>query len=396
MPCQGDSRFGPTIDRRVFAGLFGLSAAAALVGCSGNDPSGHSTDTDGRAFKIGVIGPLTGDSASYGISVARGAKLAARDFQDDERTYEIRAEDDIADSETSVNAFNALYDWGMQALVGPTTTGAALAVSSEAYEARIFMLTPSATSEEVTSGKDNVYQVCFTDPAQGKNSALFISNHFPGEKIAVFYRNDDSYSQGIATAFLEQAKVSGLDIVKSELTFTEDTQSDFKVQLTSARSSGATMIFAPIYYTPASVLLTQAHEMGFSVRVFGVDGMDGILSVENFDARLAEGVCLLTPFSADDARSAEFVNAFRKEFDAVPDQFAADAYDAVHAIHEALAHADIDADASAEDVCDSLRVAMTEIEVDGLTGKLTWKSSGQVSKEPTAYVVRDGAYVAVE
>lgn len=385
----------PAVSRRgLVAGAAGLGVASVLAGCS-NDEGGSSTgsgSSSASAFKIGAIGPLTGDNSSYGTSVVNGATLGARDFSDDTVTFEVQGEDDVADGETSVNAYNTLMDWGMQALVGPTTSGAAESVAAVADEDRTFMLSPSATSAGVTEGKTCVFRVCFTDPAQGTNAAIYISEHYPDEAVAVIYRNDDSYSQGIASAFLEQAEESGLNVVDTQ-TFTEDTQTDFRVQLTSVQEAGATFVFLPIYYTPASVMLTQANEMGYSATFFGVDGMDGILGVEGFDTSLAEGLMLMTPFAADDPNNADFVAAYEEEFGETPDQFAADAYDAVHAIHDAIVAGEIDVAGSAADICDALASAMCEIEVDGLTGTLSWTEDGEVSKDPLVYVIQDGVYV---
>ena len=153
------------------------------------------------------------------------------------------------------------------------------------------------------------------------------------------------------------------------------------------------MIFAPIYYTPASVLLKNANDMGYSVKMMGCDGMDGILDLEGFDTKLAEGLLLMTPFSADDEKNAKFVKAYKAKYGKTPDQFAADAYDGVHAVVEALKKAGLGSDAKAEEVADKLPAAMLKIEVDGLTGKLTWNKKGQVQKDPTAYVIKDGKYV---
>ena len=383
----------PIVSRRgIITGVAALGSMAALAGCSGGEEGGEGASS-GSTFKVGAIGPTTGPNASYGTSVVNGTELGCKDFSDDAITFESRGEDDVADGEKSVNAFNTLADWGMQALVGPTTTGAAVAVAEVANaDPKMFMITPSATSEDVTADKDCVFQVCFTDPNQGRNAATLLSEKFPDEKFGVFYNSGDSYSSGIRDAFVAQAEELGLDIVDEE-TFKDDSQSSFNNQLTKAQSKGATMIFAPIYYTPASVLLTNANDMSYEVKMMGCDGMDGILGVEGFDTSLAEGLLLMTPFSADDEKNADFVAAYQDAYGEVPDQFAADAYDAVHAIAEALKQTDLTADSDPADVAEQLSQAMLEISIDGLTGKLSWNEQGQVEKEPAAYVIQDGKYV---
>lgn len=382
-----------TLSRRNFlAGAAALGSTVALAGCSSGGSEGGSAD-DGKTFKIGVIGPLTGAAATYGVSAEKGAKLAAKDFSTKDLKLSLKSEDDVADGEKAINAFNTLCDWGMQALVGPTTTGASVAVAAECgNDPKTFMITPSASSEDVTDGKDCVFQVCFTDPNQGVNAAKFLAQKYPDEKFVLFYNSGDAYSSGIADSFKAQAAESKLEVVDEE-TFKDDSATSFTNQLTKAKQAGATMIFAPIYYTPASVLLKNAKDMGYDVKMMGCDGMDGILGVEGFDTSLAEGLLLMTPFSADDEKNADFVNAYKDKYGDTPDQFAADAYDGVHAVAEAVKEAGLGVDADPTEVAEKLSKAMLKITVDGLTGKLTWNDKGQVQKEPTAYVITDGKYV---
>ena len=384
----------PVMNRRsVIASAAGLGAMSILAGCSSNGGDSGSASSD-ASFKIGTIGPLTGANASYGKSVTQGVELGCKDFSTKELPLVSKAEDDQADGEKAVNAFNTLLDWGMQALVGPTTTGASVAVAAECgNDPKTFMITPSASSEDVTKGKDCVFQVCFTDPNQGVNAAKFLAQKYADEKFVLFYNSGDAYSSGIADSFKAQAAESKLEIVDEE-TFKDDSATSFTNQLTKAKQAGATMIFAPIYYTPASVLLKNAKDMGYDMTLMGTDGMDGLLSVEGFDTSLAEGVLLMTPFSADDEKNADFVKAYKDAYDETPNQFAADAYDCIHAIVEAIDKADIDITADGADIAGDLAKAMRKIKIEGLTGELTWNDKGQVEKPATAYVIQDGKYIA--
>ena len=373
MSCLTGKSFNPVMNRRsVIAGVAGLGAVGILAGCSGNESEGGSTAAadDSSAFKIGAIGPLTGSAASYGTSVCNGVELACKDFSTDDLKFVSKSEDDVADGEKSVNAFNSLADWGMQALVGPTTTGASLAVAEVAnQDPQMFMITPSASSPDVTADKTCVFQACFNDPNQGVNAATKLAEMFPDEKFVVFYNSGDTYSSGIRDAFVAKAEELKLNIVDEE-TFKDDSATSFTNQL------------------------TNANEMGYDVKMMGCDGMDGILGVEGFDTSLAEGLYLMTPFSADEEKNADFVAAYKDAYDEVPDQFAADAYDAVHAVSLALAEAGLGADADPADVVAKLPEAMTKITVEGLTGTLTWNDKGEVEKDPMVYVIKDGKYVA--
>ncbi len=353
------------------------------------------------AIKVGLIGPITGPAANYGLSVEHGAELAAKEINEAEGAeyFELRYEDDEHDPEKSVNAYNTLWDWGAQMIVGSVTTTPCIAVATEAYNDRMFLLTPSASSTEVTEGKDNVFQICFTDPSQGKLSAECISEKALGTKIAVIYNNADAYSTGIYQTFEAEAQALGLEIV-SVTTFTDDT-TDFSVQVTSAKEAGADLVFLPMYYTPASMILKTADSMGYKPVFFGVDGMDGILNIEGFDTSLAEGVMVLTPFAGDSAneQAKTFIANYEAAYGATPDQFAADAYDAMYTLYAATKAAGVTADTSTEDACEMLVAAMKDLKINGvtgMTGEMTWSENGEVNKAPIVVKIVNGAYVTVE
>ena len=279
-----------------------LVGIVTLTGCA---------KQDSNTIRIGGIGPLTGGAAAYGTAVKNGAEIALEEINAlDELAFdfELKFEDDEHSPEKAANAYNTLRDWNMHLLLGTVTTTPCLAVSTKTFQDRIFTITPSASSPEVIDGKDNVFQVCFSDPGQGTASAKYIAENALADKIAIIYKNDDAYSTGIYEAFKTEAERLELDIV-SVTTFTTDTASDFSVQISAAKSEGAELVFLPIYYEPASLILAQAASADYAPVFFGVDGMDGILSLEGFNKSLAEGVHLLTPFSADaeDEKTQSFV-----------------------------------------------------------------------------------------
>ena len=347
------------------------------------------------ALKIGVIGPFTGAAAIYGNACKYGAQVAADEINaKGGMQVELLCEDDEHDAEKSVNAYNTVMEQGAQMIAGTTTTTPCIAVSGVAYEERVFMLTPSASSAKVPEGKDNMYQVCFEDPAMGVFSAQIIKDNNLGTKCAVIYNNGDDYSTGIYQNFKAKAAELGLEIV-SETTFKDDT-TDFSVQVAAAKDAGADLVFLPIYYTPASMILQTAKNIDYAPVFFGVDGMDGILAMEGFDASLADGVILLTPFSAfsTDEHTVDFVKKYQAIAGETPNQFAADAYDAVYALYNASVAAGIDGSTSPEDACEKLIAQFGTLNYVGLTGDMTWTPDGKVSKLPNAYVIKDGAYVA--
>lgn len=375
-------------------------AVAMMVACFA---SCGNTQQASKTFKIGGIGPITDANAQYGLAVQHGAEIAVKEINDNGGVngvmLEFKMEDDVADGEKAVSAYNSLKDWGMQALLGTVTTGACLAVTSKTADDNMFQITPSASNDKVITNP-NAYQVCFCDSNMGKVSADYISENKLGTKIAVIYDNSDEYSSGIYNAFKTEAKAVGLNIV-SETSFAKDAK-DFSVQIADAKSKGADFVFLPIYYNSASLILNQSKTAGYSPKFFGCDGMDGILSIDNFDAKLAEGMYLLTPFNADstDENTASFVKKYKENNNGqVPNQFAADAYDGVYIIAKLIEQGKVTAETSVSDVCEAFKAAISDknFKYSGLTGSdLTWNDNGAVSKTPCVYVIKDGKYEALD
>lgn len=369
--------------------LVAVLSLTLFVGCGGSNAS--------TTWKIGGIGPITGDASVYGIAVKNGMQIAIDEINAaggiNGVQIEYNFQDDEHNGEKAVNAYNTLKDWGMNILIGNVTTTPCLAVTPLTAADNMFQLTPSGSSTEIIKN-DNVFQVCFTDPNQGVGSAQYIGSNALAQKIAVIYNSSDVYSSGIYEKFREEAANQPFEIV-AETSFTNDSKSDFTVQLQQAKDAGAELVFLPIYYQEASMILTQAEAMDFHPLFFGCDGLDGILTLDGFDTSLAEGVVLLTPFVADaeDAKTQAFVSTYMEKYGEVPNQFAADAYDAVYIIKAAIEASGATPEDGYSVICDKLVAAMPTITVDGLTGDgMTWIATGEVSKDPKAMVIENGVY----
>ena len=403
--------------KRVLSLSLALAMAASLTACGSSSSTTETTAaaaadattaaagasseaSSDKVFKIGGIGPVTGAAAVYGLAVKNGAQIAVDEINADGGIngyqIEFNFQDDEHDAEKSVNAYNTLKDWGVQVLMGTVTSAPCVAVADKTNADNMFQITPSGSSVECAQNP-NVFRVCFSDPDQGAASATYIAENKLAEKISVIYDSSDVYSSGIYEKFAAEAANQGLEIVDAEA-FTADSNKDFSTQLQKAKDAGADLVFLPIYYTEASLILKQADTMGYAPKFFGCDGMDGILQVENFDTKLAEGLMLLTPFAADaqDELTQKFVTSYKENYGETPIQFAADAYDAIHAIKAAMEEADITPETSVSDTCDKMKEAMLKIKVNGLTGEdMTWTEDGEPHKAPKAVKVVDGAYQAM-
>lgn len=392
-----------TIMKKVLAMLMAaLMVAAMFTGCSSSKPATETTAAAAAAtagtVKIGMSGPLTGGASAYGLAVKAGMEVAVEEINaKGGLQIEFNAQDDEADGEKAVSAYNVLKDWGMQVMAGQVTTGSALAVAPESTADNMFNLTPSASAESLALSGANIFQMCFTDPNQGASAAELVSTKALGTKVGVIYDSSDDYSSGLYKGFSDKAAELGLEIVATT-SFTADNKADLSTQVTQCQDAGADLVFLPIYYTEASQILTTANKTGYEPIFFGCDGMDGILDVEGFDTSLAEGLMLLTPFAADaqDEKTQAFVSAYVAAYGETPNQFAADAYDVIYSMYQAVLETGVTGDMDASEICEQLKTGYTSMTFDGLTGTgMTWDASGAVSKDPKAVVIKDGAYAAM-
>ena len=368
-------------------GLVSVMTASLFTGC-GKKESGSNE------FIIGGLGPLSGSAASYGVSVKQGAEIAIKKINDEggvkvgDETVKLNLNfvDDEASPEVAVSAYNTVMDGGAQAILGAVTSDAHMAITDRTNEDGILTITPSASIAGATA-YPNIFRLCFTDPVQGETMAKYAVETLGHKKIAVIYNNSDPYSTGVKDAFNAEVAKLGGEIVANEA-FEKDAV-DFSTQLTKIKGSGAEIIFAPIYYTEASYIATQASELNVGLPFIGTDGWDGILA-QVVDAKVLEGSVFLSPFVATDENPAvqSFVKAYKEEYNAVPDQFAADGYDVVYVIKAALEEA---GSVKSED----LIAAMTKIKVDGLTGSVSFDENGEPNKGTKFVKIENGEYVTM-
>ena len=379
----------------VFAGCGNSSAGTATTAPAA--PAGDAAPAGTGTVKIGMSGPLTGGASAYGLAVKAGMEVAVEEINaKGGLQIEFNAQDDEADGEKAVSAYNVLKDWGMQVMAGQVTTGSALAVAPESTADNMFNLTPSASAESLALTGDNIFQMCFTDPNQGASAAELVSSKFAGSKVGIIYDSSDDYSSGLYKGFSEKATEMGIEVVATT-SFTADNKADLSTQVTQCKDAGADLVFLPIYYTEASQILSYANKIGYAPKFFGCDGMDGILTVEGFDTALAEGLVLMTPFDANasDEATQSFVTKFKEKMDGlVPNQFAADGYDVIYAIYNGLTNAGATGSESAEELCTMLKEQFATMTVDGLTGTgMHWDANGMISKAPAAVVIENGVYI---
>ena len=374
--------------KKFFCMMMAVLMVLAMTACGGEKtptPSQDETET----IRIGGIGPLSGGYANYGFSVKNGAQLAVDEINAaggiNGKQIELSFQDSQADPESAVNAYGKLMDWGMQVSLGGVLSGETASIVAAAREDNIMLITPSGSADKCIDGNSRAFRVCFYDSFQGAAAAQYIKNNNMVDTVGILYQSDIDYSVGLYNAFVEECGKSGITIAETQ-TFTDATKTDFSTQINALVNSGVKLVFIPFYAEEASTFLTQARgKFADDVYFFGADGLDGILGKVEQDPTIANNVLMLTPFAADDpAENVQaFVKAYQAAYNATPDQFAADAYDAVYVIKAAVEKAGTtDGDAMA--------AAMTSLEVTGVTGTMTWNADGNTNKNASAILYYDG------
>ena len=374
--------------KKFFCMMMAVLMVLAMTACGGEKtPTPNQDETE--TIRIGGIGPLSGGYANYGFSVKNGAQLAVDEINAaggiNGKQVELSFQDSQADPESAVNAYGKLMDWGMQVSLGGVLSGETASIVAAAREDNVMLITPSGSADKCIDGNSRAFRVCFYDSFQGAAAAQYIKNNNMVDTVGILYQSDIDYSVGLYNAFVEECGKSGITIAETQ-TFTDATKTDFSTQINALVNSGVKLVFIPFYAEEASTFLTQARgKFADDVYFFGADGLDGILGKVEQDPTIANNVLMLTPFAADDpAENVQaFVKAYQAAYNATPDQFAADAYDAVYVIKAAVEKAGTtDGDAMA--------AAMTSLEVTGVTGTMTWNADGNTNKNASAILYYDG------
>ena len=368
--------------------------AAMCTACGAKNYAADNTE-----FVIGASGPLTGAAAVYGVAVQNSAQMAVDEINAagglNGINFKLVMMDDKHDPANISTNYSSLLEGGMQLSLGTVTTAPGMEFKNLSNDDNVFFLTPSASGDKIPENA-NGYQMCFADGNQGKVAADFISQNFAGQTIGVFFKSDDPYSTGI----LEQFKANlDASVTLVETSFSAANETDFSVQIDTLKD--CKFIFMPIYYTPASIFMTQAKDILAADAVYyGCDGFDGIDSADGFDiTSIPQSVTMLSHFNskAEDGAAKEFIDKYVAAYGAdTLNQFGASAYDCVYALYGAMKKAmdegkDIPVNISASDLCEILKEQFNGgyTVSNAVTGdNITWESNGFVNKTAIQYVIK--------
>ena len=380
-----------SIFKKAFAALLAFAMVFSLAACGGSNYTANNTE-----YVIGFSGPLTGPAAVYGTAVQNSAQMAVDEINAagglNGVKFKLLATDDTHDATKVAANYASMLEGGMQVSLGTVTTAPGLEFTNLSTEDNVFFITPSASGDDIPKN-DNGFQMCFADGNQGKVAADYV-NSIGLKKIGIFYKSDDAYSNGIFKQFKENLDSS---IETVEAVFTAANETDFSAQITTLKD--CEFIFMPIYYTPASIFMTQAKDTVAADAVYyGCDGFDGLAGqFEDFSV-IPQEVSMLSHFdsNATEGAAADFIKKYTDKFGTdTLNQFGASAYDCVYAIYNAMKAAidageEIDVTISASDLCDILKAQFTgDFSYSGVTGNnITWEDNGYVSKEAVKYTLK--------
>ena len=380
-----------SIFKKAFAALLAVAMVLSFAACGGKNYTANNTE-----YVIGFSGPLTGPAAVYGVAVKNSAQMAVDEINAagglNGVKFKLIATDDTHDATKVAANYASLLEGGMQVSLGTVTTAPGLEFTNLSAEDNVFFITPSASGDDIPKN-DNGFQMCFADGNQGKVAADYV-NSIGLKKIGIFYKSDDAYSNGIYKQFKENLDSS---IETVEAVFTDANATDFSAQITTLKD--CEFIFMPIYYTPASIFMTQAKDtVAANAVYYGFDGFDGLAGqFEDFSV-IPQEVSMLSHFdsNATEGAAADFIKKYTDKFGAdTLNQFGASAYDCVYAIYNAMKAAidageEIDVTISASDLCEILKAQFTgDFSYSGVTGNnIKWEDNGYVAKEAVKYTLK--------
>ena len=357
--------------------LMMLLATMFIVGCG-------KKSANGNVIKIGVIAPLTGNYAQYGVAVKEGVELKVEAINNaggiNGKKIELVTADSKGDVQEAVNAFKKMVSQDkVNVVIGEVVSATSQAISGLAQQAKVPLISATATNLDVTKGKDFVFRTTFTDPYQGTATAKYAKSK--GIKsIAILTNSSNDYSIGIANAFKAQAAKDGITITEEK--YTNDDK-DFKAILTKVKGQNPQAIFIPDYYNTIGLIISQAKDLGINAQYLGGDGWDGIQT--NF-GKVAEGAIFASQFSPDDKAEnvQKFMKAYKAKYNKEPIMFAALGYDTVQIVETALK--------STKDMSGaSIREAMNNVGgIDLITGKLKFDADRNPEKAVTFIQVKGG------
>lgn len=369
--------------KRFSLALVLVLTASLLAGCAGGGGAAEE-------IKIGMIGPLTGDYATYGVNVCRGVEVAVEEVNAaggiDGKLLKLISEDTKGVPDDAARAATKLVDQDeVTAIVGAVLSGETITAGPFANDANVVMISPSSTATGIPDIGEYIFRNCLSDDVQGAQLAEYAATTLGAKKFAILYAKND-YGEALKNAVQATAKkLASVVAVESY----NDGEQDFNAVLTAIKSKQPDTLYIAGYYTEAARIAQQAKDQGLSVQLLGADGFFSAKLTE-LGGEAVEGAIFTASFYPDDPAEAvqNFVAAYQTKYSEAADMFAAQGYDAMMLVVEALKAGDTDRVA--------VRDALAEVkDFPGITGKTSFLPNGDCDKEVLILKVENGNFVKI-
>ncbi len=306
--------------------------ASLLAGCGA---------ASGKTIKIGTIQPISGAISAFGTQSRDAINMAVEEINASGgvlgKDLEVIVEDDEATPEKTVNAFKKLATQDkIVGLVGALTSKCSLAITKEAQQRKLVMISPTSTNDTVTDAGDYIFRACYNDSFQGVVVAQFAFSDLNGKNAAILYDNTNDYSKGLTENFKKKFEELGGKITAQESYATGD--KDFKAQITKIKGTNPDVLFIPDYYNTVSLIAKQVRSAGMTIPMLGADGWDEITN--NAGDEMID--CYYSNHYSPDSQDAvvqDFVKKYNAKFGMTPNALAALAYDATYILVDAIKEA---------------------------------------------------------
>lgn len=323
--------------RRILALVVVLvMVASVFAGCGSSAQSFENTSI----IKIGAIQPISGPVSAYGTQSEDGIKMAIEEINAsgliDGKTFEVLVEDDEATPEKTKTAFTKLVTQDkVLGIIGALTSKCSLAITKDAQDRKIVMISPSSTNDTVTDAGEYVFKACYNDSFQGPTLAKFASETLKAKTAAIMFDNTNDYSVGLKNNFADKFKELGGTVVEASYSTGDK---DFSAQLTKLKESSPEVLFISDYYSTVSLMAKQVKSAGITATMIGADGWD---EIANNAGDEVVGSYYSNHYAADanDAEVKSFVDKYKEKFGITPNALAALAYDSTYILCEAIARA---------------------------------------------------------
>lgn len=364
-----------------------LLAVAAAFACS----------AQAADLRIGVAAALSGGAAQYGAAIRNGFQLAAEQINAaggiNGDKIQLVVEDEQGKKEEGINVFKKLIFQDKVLMVfGPTLSNSAQAADPIAQGSKTVVFGTSNTADGITSIGDYVFRNSVTEADVLPETLKMAVRKANVRKVAVIYGNDDVFTKSGYDNFKKALADLNIPVTTTETFAKGDV--DFKAQLTKIKAGNPDAIVISALIAEGAPIMVQARQLGLNLPFIGGNGMN---SVKVFDLAKdkSDGLYVGSPWSIENQTEAnrKFVVAYTSKFKTAPDQFAAQAYDALHIASQALKNVKLSGNLAADRT--ALRDALPEVRWTGATGAFQFRRASDKAGKPAGYDAQQAAIVSV-